>query len=208
MEPALPHRSRSKAAPKTTRYRAVRADSSRVPCPGCRTPLPREATFCIECGLCMLDVTSGGTVIARAPTQPSPVVEPGTPVPTEEVDTVELELDDVIVEEPGPRPPPPPAAGELLVGHPPAPNDESFDESCDESFDIDFEDDEIDAFFDDPPAPSTTLVTRSVGGPQASVSRCARSSDGRLWPAPARGQTVVGPRPAAPSEPGDPHTPV
>ena len=39
------------------------------PCPGCRTTLPPEAMYCVECGLCMLDVTTEGTVIA-GPTVP------------------------------------------------------------------------------------------------------------------------------------------
>lgn len=38
-----------------------------VPCVGCRSLLPPGAVFCVECGLCVLDVTRGGTVIARSP---------------------------------------------------------------------------------------------------------------------------------------------
>lgn len=50
------------------------------PCAGCRTLLPPGAVFCVECGLCMLDVTQGGTVIARAPLRTT-VGEIGVDVP-------------------------------------------------------------------------------------------------------------------------------
>lgn len=47
-----------------------------VPCVGCRSVLPPGAVFCVECGLCMLDVTRGGTVIAYAPLRTTAPPEP------------------------------------------------------------------------------------------------------------------------------------
>jgi hypothetical protein len=47
-----------------------------VPCAGCRTVLPPGAVFCVECGLCMLDVTRGGTVIAHVPSRTTAPPEP------------------------------------------------------------------------------------------------------------------------------------
>jgi hypothetical protein len=42
-------------------------NDARAPCPGCRTELPSAALYCFECGLCMLAVTSSGTVITASP---------------------------------------------------------------------------------------------------------------------------------------------
>ena len=50
---------------------AARNDEPGAPCVGCRTPLPPHAMFCVECGLCALDITGSGTVIAPPPERPA-----------------------------------------------------------------------------------------------------------------------------------------
>ena len=89
----------------TTRYRAIDVPRQEIdrPCPGCREQLPPHATFCTQCGTCLL---AGGTAVSRRPTktQPNAAILPFPP-PEEELDLadidvveeyeLELELDDV-----------------------------------------------------------------------------------------------------------------
>lgn len=135
----------------------------------------------------MLDVTGSGTVIARAH-EPSPPREaPADP----DADTIELDLDDLVLEiEEAERQRrlvgrPEPTSGELQVAR-------SQDaEASEDEVEIDVDEDEVDAFFD---APSQTRGISVYAMGRGAV----RSSDGRLWPAPPPGETVVQSRPEPP----------
>jgi hypothetical protein len=182
----------------TTRYRAIDASSPLAVCPGCRTELPVHATFCVECGLCMLDVTSQGTVIAVSPYTAEPGAEPGAPLtvvpdPSSEVIPLseeDLELDiEALVE----------GLMETVEGDPDArrtrrfkavPTQETLSSAGSEALadeievEVDLDDDAIAEFFDDLSAPRIVVQRRPL-------------TPLRDWPAPERGQTVVRPAPAA-----------
>ena len=147
-----------------------------VPCAGCRTVLPPGAVFCVECGLCMLDVTRGGTVIARAPlrTTVGEIIEApaGAPEPMPEPTLAQLRRElDV-----------PAMSGEYVVL---SDDDiEMLEETEELDMEIvldDFEDEECQLL----PLPpyERTVVTRGPVRPAP------------WWDAPARGETHVGPAP-------------
>lgn len=145
-----------------------------VPCAGCRSVLPPGAVFCVECGLCMLDVTRGGTVIARMPLcttvgEIGEIGEVGVPGPT--LAELRRELDV------------PAMSGEWIVLHD---DDIEMLEVTEElDMDIVFDDVELDEEPQLLPLPpyERTVVTRGPVRPAP------------YWSAPPRGETHIGPAP-------------
>ena len=135
----------------------------------------------------MLDVTGSGTVIARAHELSPPREAPADP----DADTIDLDVDDLVLEiEEAERQRkltvrPEPTSGELRVTASRGTEDDE------DEVEIDVDEDEFDVFFG---APSQTRG-RSV---HAMDRGAVRSSDGRLWPAPPPGETVVQSRPEPP----------
>ena len=197
------------AAPRipTTRYRAAKEHTT--VCPGCRTELPLHATFCVECGLCMLDVTSAGTVIARVdetgeisvvssptsegPAVPMKVVEDHSSEAIElSDDDLELDIDALVA---GLLETPEPTADERMTSRfqrvPPraSEHDVSATLSSDlsdtlaDEIEVDLSDNDIETFFEDVSSP-----IRLSRGPLTPASQ---------WPAPAPGNTVIAPPPLA-----------
>lgn len=198
------------AAPRilTTRYRSTQAETTI--CPGCRTELPINATFCVECGLCMLDVTSEGTVIVRSsdfddePDESSASEAESAASPVRIVDdtssaAIELSEDDVELDldidalvaglletvEPGPD-------ERMTSRFKPVPINASerdvsatlssdLSDTMADEIEVDLSDSDIDTFFEEVSSP-----IRLGRGPLTPLSQ---------WPAPDPGNTVVGPPP-------------
>jgi hypothetical protein len=203
------------AAPRITTHRHSVVEAATTICPGCRTELPMHATFCVECGLCMLEVTDQGTVVARAPTAQDRNAEPPTAAgrPLEIIDdrsssAIELSDEDLEVDIDA-------LVAGLLETEPPTPEDRmtkrykkvssgkpaklpppsrrsasstlssDLSETIADEIEVELTDADVEGFFQDISSP-----IKLDRGPLTPLSQ---------WPAPPVGNTVVGPPPSPPS---------